>query len=247
MSSSSCVTPGGQRLVAGRNATPVPGGATGTAPLTTTDFNAVFQGPVNLLPSTGLPASGTLSQGDINNIIKRLQGTHLLAYNGRNGAQVDKKIMELMDSAKKEYDFYYNLYKQSVGNLFDSIVLYNNRKNATRQKAMNDNLDTTTMLNTKLNVLLQIMIGITSTIQGSTTQMNNQLRDLTRQLENRRKAIMQQRNTMSSGEGITKLNKEMVKYTEEKARYTDNLLKMYSVLNIVALGLLVYVFRSSSS
>ena len=37
----------------------------------------------------------------------------------------------------------------------------------------------------------------------------------------------------------------MVKYTEEKARYTDNLLKMYSVLNIVALGLLVYVYKSA--
>ena len=112
---------------------------------------------------------------------------------------------------------------------------------------MNDNLDTTTMLNTKLNVLLQIMIGITSTVQGSTTQINNQLQNLTRWLEGRRWTIMQQGNKISSGEGITKLNKEMVNYTEEKARYTDNLLKMYSVLNIVALGLLMYVFRSSSS
>ena len=37
----------------------------------------------------------------------------------------------------------------------------------------------------------------------------------------------------------------MVKYTEEKGRYTDNLLKVYSVLNIVVLGLLVYVYKSA--
>ena len=37
----------------------------------------------------------------------------------------------------------------------------------------------------------------------------------------------------------------MVKYTEEKSRYTNNLLKMYSVLNIVALSLLVYVYKSA--
>jgi hypothetical protein len=37
----------------------------------------------------------------------------------------------------------------------------------------------------------------------------------------------------------------MVKYSEEKARYTDNLLKLYSFLNVVALGLLVYVYRAS--
>jgi hypothetical protein len=37
----------------------------------------------------------------------------------------------------------------------------------------------------------------------------------------------------------------MVKYSEEKARYSDNLLKMYSFLNVVALGLLIYVYKAA--
>jgi hypothetical protein len=37
----------------------------------------------------------------------------------------------------------------------------------------------------------------------------------------------------------------MVEYTEEKSRYTDNLMKMYSVLNIVVVGLLVYVYKAA--
>jgi hypothetical protein len=50
-----------------------------------------------------------------------------------------------------------------------------------------------------------------------------------------------------SNEASTKLKKEMVKYTEEKGRYSDNLLRLYSFLNMVALGLLVYVYRASKN
>ena len=57
--------------------------------------------------------------------------------------------------------------------------------------------------------------------------------------------LTEQNKIISSSEATTKLNKEMVKYTEEKGKYTDNLLKMYSVLNIVALGLLIYVYKSA--
>ena len=38
----------------------------------------------------------------------------------------------------------------------------------------------------------------------------------------------------------------MVKYSEEKARHTDNLLKLYSFLNVVALGLLVYIYKAAN-
>ena len=56
--------------------------------------------------------------------------------------------------------------------------------------------------------------------------------------------LAQQNKIISSSDAVTKLNKEMVKYTEEKNRYTENLLKTYSVLNIVALGLLIYIYKS---
>jgi len=37
----------------------------------------------------------------------------------------------------------------------------------------------------------------------------------------------------------------MVKFSEEKNRYSANLLKLYSFLNVVALGLLVYVYKAA--
>ena len=58
--------------------------------------------------------------------------------------------------------------------------------------------------------------------------------------------LINQGEIIKSSQGVTKINKEMMKYTEEKGRYTDNLLKMYSFLNIVTFGLLIYIYRAAN-
>ena len=50
-----------------------------------------------------------------------------------------------------------------------------------------------------------------------------------------------------SNDAVTKIQKEMVRYTEEKGRRTDNLLNMYSFLNIFALGMLIYVYKAAGN
>jgi hypothetical protein len=42
----------------------------------------------------------------------------------------------------------------------------------------------------------------------------------------------------------TKLYKEMERYSRQKANYTNNLLSLYSFLNLTALGMLFYIYRS---
>jgi hypothetical protein len=63
-------------------------------------------------------------------------------------------------------------------------------------------------------------------------------------LKNKEK-MESQGNMIRSNQASTTIQKEMVKYTEEKARYNDNLLKVYSFLNIVALGVLLYVYKAA--
>jgi hypothetical protein len=63
-------------------------------------------------------------------------------------------------------------------------------------------------------------------------------------LENKDK-MEKQGNMIRSNQASSNIQKEMVKYTEEKARYNDNLLKVYSFLNIVALGVLLYVYKAA--
>jgi hypothetical protein len=58
--------------------------------------------------------------------------------------------------------------------------------------------------------------------------------------------LLEQNRIISSKTPLTDLKKQMVKYSEEKGRYSDNLLKLYSVLNIVAIGLLIYIYKSAN-
>jgi len=70
------------------------------------------------------------------------------------------------------------------------------------------------------------------------SEFNDTIQQQQQKLENQNALI-------SSTEASAKIKKQMVKYTEEKTRRTDNLLKLYSVLNIVALGLLVYIYKAA--
>ena len=62
----------------------------------------------------------------------------------------------------------------------------------------------------------------------------------------KKEKLKYQTDIIKSNQNGTKISREMIKYTEENARYTDNLLKMYSFLNVVALGLLIYIYRAAN-
>ena len=75
--------------------------------------------------------------------------------------------------------------------------------------------------------------------------MKKDISDFNDTIQQQQQKLESQNALISSTEASAKIKKQMVKYTEEKARRTDNLLKLYSVLNIVALGLLVYIYKAA--
>ena len=96
-----------------------------------------------------------------------------------------------------------------------------------------------------MNDLIQIINGVNSELLLSNTHMTQEVKKFDDEIKQLHTKLVNQNKIISSNEAVNKLNKEMVKYTEEKGRYTDNLIKVYSVLNIVVLGLLVYVYKSA--
>ena len=79
----------------------------------------------------------------------------------------------------------------------------------------------------------------------SSETLQQEIAEFNKRLKSQRDKLEEQNTIIQSNEASTRLKKEMVKYSEEKARYSNNLLKMYSFLNIVALGLLVYVYKAA--
>ena len=101
-----------------------------------------------------------------------------------------------------------------------------------------------TQLNYKLNLLVQLTRAVNNHQYSSSKQKQEDIEALNKQFNARyaaTKAQMGQLSNLTSKEG---LRKRMVGYTQEKARATDNLLSLYAFLNVVALGVLVYVYKS---
>jgi 7,8-dihydro-6-hydroxymethylpterin-pyrophosphokinase len=69
---------------------------------------------------------------------------------------------------------------------------------------------------------------------------------LNAQLERTEQNLAKHNEILSKGKDTSVLYKEMEKYSKEKNKYTNNMLMLYSFLNITALGLLFYVYRSAS-
>jgi flagellar hook-length control protein FliK len=96
-----------------------------------------------------------------------------------------------------------------------------------------------------MNDLIQLIHAITSDMLQTNNGMDTEVNEYSQSLQAQQARLEEQRKILSSNEASMKLNKQMVRYTEEKARYTDNLLKLYGFLNVVTLGLLLYVYKAA--
>jgi len=117
--------------------------------------------------------------------------------------------------------------------------------NTTNQKAIQNYLKITQGLNRTLNDMTQLVSRITQQRQEDTKDQSTSINSLNQELVSRGKQLSSQNDILQKEQGAANLYKEMVKFTREKANYTNNMLALYSFLNITALGLLFYIYRSA--
>ncbi len=154
------------------------------------------------------------------------------------------KVKKLLENAQKEYCFYDARYKAALQRLFTVIRGASMSPSQEAKQTIAQRLAVTQTVNRKLNDLLQIIRAITQKMMDSSSTMESEIATFHRQLREMNDKLQEQNKTIQNNESVMRLQKEMVKYTEEKGRHTNNLLKVYSVLNIVALGLLLYVYKA---
>jgi small-conductance mechanosensitive channel len=204
-----------------------------------------------LLPSTPNPASerdtnGILSENTIKAQVSSLKTSGVIpTLNPKKTDEFVKKQSELLKNIEAEYCFYDSRYKYALQKLFDSIQQAYMANTGDTQVAIQKYLGLTQQLNQRLNDLTQITNAITDDMLSSATNIEADIKSFDKKIKEQKNKLDAQNKIISSGQAVTKLHKQMVRFTEEKARYSDNLLKLYSFLNIVALGLLVYVYKSA--
>jgi len=206
-------------------------------------------------PDTSANA-GMLTETALNSIIENITKAKIIPTIPDNATRADKDNFDkaqqtLKNNIKAEYEFYYCRYIFCLNNLFTNIGRSANTNDYTsNKKDIDDKITTylnyTKQYNQKLNDLIRIINKLNITISSNNTQTTQTLTTSDAELDKLIADLKEHNDKLSGKNTVANLRKDMVKYTEEKGRYTDNLLKMYSVLNIVALGLLVYVYKSAS-
>ena len=208
---------------------------------------------VGVLPAVPSGASerddkGKLLQTSVSTIITNMKSRGIIpSSTGLTAELFIQKQQVLIQNLQAEYCFYESRYIYALQKLFTSISS-GYLSGSTENKATVDSyLSKTKMLNTRLNDLTQIMNGVTENMLVTSDSIANEIQQFNARIKVQKAKLDAQNKIIMTGDTTTNIRKEMIQYTEEKAKYTDNLLNLYSFLNIVALGLLVYVYKAAGN
>ena len=218
---------------------------------TNAELDAIF--PNGILPES-IDASNRDSSGLLTDIytksfvasLKTRGIIPVLSTINNNENVYRSKVNDLLTLCQNEYNHYYTRYVFVLNRLFTSIsdqYTVNSPENKAKVESNNTKL---LQLNAKLNDMIQIMQAISSNMLEESDAMDAELTSFQANMADKKQKLQTQTDIIKSSQNGAKFSKEMIKYTEENARYTDNLLKMYSFLNVVALGLLIYIYRAAN-
>lgn len=226
-------------------------------PLTDTDLKTIYGTSTNpgILPAepyqqADREPNGLLKETTLTQIVATLKSKGVIPILPQNPTENDTAVFTnkqkaLLLTIHDEYCFYDSRYKYALEKLLTNIQKAYESGSTENKSVIDSYLEATQKLNQRLNDLSQVANAISEDMMKTNTRMHSEIAKFHKDISKKHQALKEHNKILSSQEATVKLNKEMVKFTEEKARYTNNLLKTYSFLNIVALGLLVYVYRSA--
>ena len=198
-------------------------------------------------PASDRDANNTLKSSVLDGIINSLITKNIIPVaNSINADAYHATVVKFLDNVNSEFCFYKNRYSTALRLLFAAIREGFNSQNDANKQDVNRKLKIVEQLNTKLNDFTLIVHKISKNIRTKSDRLQAEIDKFNTDIEAQRVSLNYQNGIITSGNKEITIRKEMVKFTEEKARNSDNLLKLYSFLNVVVLGLLVYVYKAAS-
>lgn len=165
-----------------------------------------------------------------------------------------------LQNIQAEYCFYDVRYRYALTQLVNNLASgysngATNSSSTTSSSTTSSSTTSTTTnylqysqsLNQKLNDLTQIISEISKTRYKFTGNTLSNLSSINAEITKNNKKLKKQAEILNSNTGSADLYKEMVSYTQQKARRTNNLMNSYAFLNIVMLSLMLYIYRSLPS
>lgn len=172
----------------------------------------------------------TTTDNEVETLLNTYGFSPLANITGTTEATLTTAITQFKNKVNFTYCAYEKMYKKALTEFFDAPTDVEKRKRAI-------------ILNLKMSIIIAGLDRIRSYLQEKSagamaaSNLNNDIASTTNQLSS-------QLNTLTAKDADRALYKRMVEYTEEKNQAHRNLLGLYSVLNLVALGVIFYIARN---
>ena len=176
------------------------------------------------------------------------------AQTKEKGREQVQKILEdlptseltTMNDLKDEFCYTYSRYKYALDQLFTKLTETSTSGTVTedQKRTINTYLTKAREFNTKLNDLIQVSNFLSSKRVSDASEQSAEVNALNNNISSTFSTLQSHHAILQKENSEADLRKRMVEYTQEKNRSTQNLLQLYGVLNIVAIGLLLYIYRS---
>jgi len=218
---------------------------------TQTELTAPYTASPALLPTTpnggsDRESTGMLKDSVVSSIVTSLKNSGIVPTpTPTNPEQYITKQQTFITNVKAEYCYYESRYKYALTQLFTAIAAGYPTSSTANQTTIRTYLVTTQDFNKRLNDLTQIINQTVSMMLTTSSDVDSEITRYNTQIQEKQRRLDEQNRIINSNEAGMKIKKDMVKYTEEKARNTNNLLNLYSFLNVVTIGLLVYVYKAA--
>jgi len=211
-----------------------------------TELDEIYENGI-VAQSSSLPhnSSNTLDESTITSHITTLKTSGVIPTITSDLDAYKIAIGKFITKSKEEYEHYNSRYKFSLQQLFSQVRSGYSSNTGDVQAAIDKYLKRAVKFNRTLNDLIQMINGISKDMRTVNAALKAEIENYNTKLQGQQAKLKNQSDIINSTQAASKIRKEMVKYTEEKGRHTDNLLKVYSFLNIVAFGLLIYIYRAS--
>lgn len=217
---------------------------------TQTELSVAYSATTGLLPSivngsSDREASGLLKDTVVSSIITSHKGSGVIPTPTISNPELYlTKQKTFIANVKAEYCYYESRYKYALNQLFTAIASGYLTSTPAIQSSIQTHLSLTQEFNRRLNDLTQIMNATVASMMTNSVEVDREITRYNNEIQEKQIKLDEQNRIITSSEAGMKIKKDMVKYTEEKSRHTNNLLKMYCFLNVVTVGLLVYVYKA---
>jgi hypothetical protein len=202
---------------------------------------------------TGRQASGILTDSSVTSVIGSLglcvNVGSSFAFTNANITACNSADARFISGVVTEFNYYYALYVYAIRNLSVAIQCpgTDTLGSWTAAAAVVEYTKAAIVLNTMVNDIIYIIDQVArkrTTLDVPT--LTNKLNLLDQSLTTSSASLQTQRDKLTTmGQDKMILMKDMEAYSRQKAKYHNNMLMLYSFLNITALGLLFYVYRST--